>query len=106
MRRLAEGDISAAWEEIVVRLTDFGEEPNAAATPTELAATVDAAMKPLASVYSRSVYGSSDQLSEEQADTARQSMYLTSDRFVMRYSALERFRSYYRLGSLTRRFRS
>jgi len=106
MRRLADGDISAAWEEIVVKLTDFGEAPNPAATPTEVAGDVDDAMKPLASVYSRSVYGSADQLSTEQTDTARQSMHLTSDRFAMRYSAIERFRSYYRLGSLRRRFRS
>jgi len=106
MRRLADGDISAAWEEIVVKLTDFGEEPDPAATPTEVAATVDDAMKPLASVYSRSVYGGADLLSSAQTDTARQSMQLTSDRFAMRYSALERFRSYYRLGSLRRRFRS
>ena len=105
MRRLADGDVSAAWEEIVVKLTDFGAEPDPAATPIEVAATVDDAMKPLASVYSRSVYGSEDHVSDAQADTARQSMQLTSDRFVMRYSAIERFRSYYRLGSLTRRFR-
>ncbi len=39
MRRFEDGDISAAWEEIVVKLTDFGEEPNPAATPTEVAAT-------------------------------------------------------------------
>jgi hypothetical protein len=106
MRRLEDGDISAAWEEIVVKLTDFGEEPDPAATPAEVAARVDDAMKPLASMYGRSVYGSADRLSTEQTDTARQSMQLTSDRFAMRYSAIERFRSYYRLGSLRRRFRS
>jgi hypothetical protein len=105
MRRLDDGDITAAWEEIVVKLTDFGEEPDPAATPTEVAATVDDAMKLLASVYSRSVYGSAGRLSREQTDTARRSMQLTSDRFVLRYSRIERFRSYYRLGSLTRRFR-
>jgi len=106
MRRLDDGDISAAWEEIVVKLTDFGEEPDPSATPTEVAATVDDAMKPLASVYSRSVYGNANLLSNAQTDTARQSMQATSDRFAMRYSAMERFRSYYRLGSLRRRFRS
>jgi transglutaminase-like putative cysteine protease len=106
MRRLEDGDISAAWEEIVVRLTDFGEEPDPAATPSQLAARVDDAMKPLASVYSRSVYGGSVPLSKAQTDTARRSMQLTSDRFVMRYSPIERLRSYYRLGSLRRRFRA
>ena len=71
MRRLEDGDISAAWEEIVVRLTDFGEEPDPAATPSQLAAHVDDAMKPLAAVYSRSVYGGPVELSKAQADTAR-----------------------------------
>ena len=106
MRRLEDGDISAAWEEIIVKLTDFGEEPDPAATPAEVAARVDDAMKPLASVYSRSVYGGAGGLSTAQADAARQSMQLTSDRFAMKYSPIERFRSYYRLGSLRRRFRS
>jgi hypothetical protein len=105
MRRLDDGDISAAWEEIVVRLTDFGVEPDPAATPTEVAESVDHVMKPLASVYSRSIYGSAGRLSSEHTDTARQSMQLTSDRFVMSHSTIERFLSYYRLASLRRRFR-
>ncbi len=105
MRRLADGDISAAWEEIVVRLTDFGEEPDPAATPLEVAATVDDAMKPLASVYSRSVYGRSEEISSDHTDAARRSMQITSDRLSTRYSPLERLRSHYRMGSLMRRFR-
>ncbi len=105
MRRLAEGDVSAAWEEIVVRLTDLSEEPDPASTPDELAVRVDAAMVPLASVYTRSVYGGSDTASDEQVETARRSMELTGERFIIRYSRMERTRSLYRLGSLRRRFR-
>ncbi len=106
MRRLANGDIAAAWEEIVVRLTDFGEEPDPAATPLEVATVVDDAMKPLASVYSRSVYGKATEVSTDNADAARRSMQMTNDRLTTRYSSLERLRSQYRLGSLMRRFRS
>ena len=106
MRRLDEGDITAAWEEIVVRLTDFGEEPDAAATPLEVAEAVDDALRPLASVYSRSVYGRTIDVSADNADAARRSMQITSDRLATRYSPVERLRSRYRLGSLIRRFRS
>jgi len=105
MRRLAEGDVSAAWEEIVVRLTDLSEEPDPASTPDELAARVDAAMVPLATVYTRSVYGGTDTVSDEQVETARRSMELTGERLTTRYSPIERTRSLYRLGSLRRRFR-
>ncbi|MEN8112952.1 MAG: transglutaminaseTgpA domain-containing protein [Actinomycetota bacterium] len=105
MQRLADGDITAAWEEIVVRLTDLGEEPDAAATPVELADHVDDAMTPLAAVYSRSVYGSSNVLMEPDVDAARQSMELTSDRLSTRYSTLEQLRARFRLASLRRRFR-
>ncbi len=105
MRRLADGDISAAWEEIVVRLTDLAEEPDPSSTPDEVAVRVDDAMIPLATVYTRSVYGSIGTLPAEQVDIARRSMELTTDRLATRYSPMERTRSYYRLGSLRRRFR-
>ncbi len=105
MRRLSEGDISAAWEEIVVRLTDLSEEPDPASTPDELAARVDGAMAPLATVYTRSVYGGAETVSDEQVEIARRSMELTGERLTTRYSPMERTRSLYRLGSLRRRFR-
>ena len=56
MRRLLAGDISAAWEEIVVRLTDFGEAPDPTLTPREIADGIDESMEPLAQVYSRATY--------------------------------------------------
>jgi len=105
MRRLADGDVSAAWEEIVVRLTDLSEEPDPSATPDEVATRVDDAMVPLAAVYTRSVYGSSGTLPEEQVEIARRSMVLTTERLATRYSPMERTRSHYRLGSLRRRFK-
>lgn len=106
MRRLSGGDISAAWEEIVVRLTDLSEEPDPAATPSEVAAGVDDAMVPLATVYTRSVYGAADAMTGDHIAAARRSMELTGERLSARYSPVERARSLYRLGSLRRRFRS
>jgi len=105
MRRLSDGDISAAWEEIVVRLTDFGIEPDPASTPIEVATDVDESMVPLAVVYSRSVYGNADASVGSHVDVARRSMEMTGDRLTTRYSPMERLRSRYRLRSLLRRFR-
>ena len=105
MRRLADGDIGAAWEEIVVRLTDFGDEPSPTATPAEVAIDVDVAMRPLASVYGRSVYGVPGSTTEADANAARRSMQTTRDRLSMRYSGAERFRSQFRVRSLLRGFR-
>jgi hypothetical protein len=100
MRRLARGDISAAWEDIVVRLSDLGMETSPARTPVEVAAGVDDAMGTLAAVYSRSIYGQSAQVSDEHVTAARRSMEATNDQISTRYSSMERLRSQYRLRSL------
>jgi transglutaminase-like putative cysteine protease len=55
--RLRNGDITAAWDEIVDRLTDLGMHVPASLTPVELARTTDKALLPLAYSYSATVYG-------------------------------------------------
>ncbi len=57
MRRLARGDITAAWEDITDRLTDLGESVDPAATPYETAESFDQAFVPLAHSYGDAVYG-------------------------------------------------
>ena len=57
LNRVRDGDISAAWEEIVDRLTDLGRVPSAASTPIEVARDNDPALMPLAMSYSASIYG-------------------------------------------------
>ena len=57
LKRVREGDISAAWEEIVDRLIDLGRVPSAASTPIEVARDNDPALMPLAMSYSASIYG-------------------------------------------------
>jgi transglutaminase-like putative cysteine protease len=57
LRALAAGDVSAAWREIVDRLSDLGEEPPPASTPDEVARATDPAMSPLARAYGESIYG-------------------------------------------------
>lgn len=55
--RIASGDITAAWEEIVDRLSDLGSGPRASQTPIEFATSLDPSLMPLASAYSATVYG-------------------------------------------------
>jgi hypothetical protein len=64
MRRLAEGDITAAWDEIVDRLTDLRSPVPAHQTPLEFARATDRSLVPLASSYSAAVYGSRTGLGE------------------------------------------
>jgi len=105
IRRLRSGDISAAWEEIVARLEDFGSPPHSADTPTEAAAKVDAVMAPLAIAYSRSLYGPSSPASDELVRTATISMEQTTNSIVARHSLWERMRAGYRIKSLMPRRR-
>jgi hypothetical protein len=64
IRRLAEGDITAAWDEIVDRLTDLRSPVPAHQTPLEFARATDRSLVPLASSYSAAVYGSRTGLGE------------------------------------------
>lgn len=57
-RRLAaSGDVSAAWEEIVDRLSDMGSGPAPDRTPVEFAGETSPDLLPLAYAYSAAVYG-------------------------------------------------
>lgn len=57
VRQIREGDITAAWDEIVDRLADLGEPVSPSLTPMEVARATDPAMLSLASGYSAAVYG-------------------------------------------------
>ena len=102
MRRLEDGDITAAWEDIVARLTDFGEAPDPAATPAEVAATVDRAMTPLASVYGRSIYGE-EMAGAREIHAATESLARTRASLTTRFSASQRLVAWYRVRSLVPR---
>jgi hypothetical protein len=99
MRRFESGDISAAWKEIVDRLTDLGDGPTPTVTPMEFAERTDPVMRPLASAYGAAVYGPSPgDLST--VDVAGRSLEDTEDRLVSRYSMGQRIAAQYRLASL------
>jgi transglutaminase-like putative cysteine protease len=57
IRRLVDGDITAAWDEIVDRLADLGSPVPSYQTPLEFARGTDRALVPLASSYSAAIYG-------------------------------------------------
>lgn len=100
MKRLQHGDITAAWEEIVARLTDLGEAPDPAKTPAEVANGVDLAMRPLAGVYGKAIYGAPGTAGDGDVDVARTALVRTSERLSTRYPRGRRIVAWYRLGSL------
>lgn len=100
MRRLAHGDVSAAWEEVVARLADLDHAVDAAATPLEVASSVDTALDTLASVYTKSVYGAEQGVSTGELEAATRSMTVTTDRLTEHLSRSERVRAQYRLRSV------
>lgn len=57
LARLRQGDITAAWDEIVDRLTDLGQPVPAHETPMEFAHRTDDSLVSLATRYSAAVYG-------------------------------------------------
>jgi transglutaminase-like putative cysteine protease len=106
MRRLLHGDIAAAWQEIVDRLTDLGAGPRASDTPREFADATEAAMEPLAEVYAETLYAPEvDWVAHGQrVSVATRSLDETVGRLGTRFSKLERVASWYRLRSLTPRW--
>lgn len=65
LARVRKGDIIAAWDEIVDRLTDLGVEVSPSLTPVEVARSTDHALLPLAHSYSSTVYGGRTGQAEE-----------------------------------------
>jgi hypothetical protein len=57
LKTIRNGDITAAWEEIVDQLTDLGETVPGHMTPLEFATETDPALLSLAVNYSASIYG-------------------------------------------------
>lgn len=104
-RRLAEGDISAAWEDITDRLTDLGDPFSPTATPVEAASAYDEAFVPLARTYGDSLYGEKPTTAAviERATAAheRAEQHLTT-----RYSRTQRLLAAYRPTTLMKRLKN
>lgn len=100
LRRLSTGDIAAAWQELVDRLTDLGDPPSPTTTPLEIARATDPVMTPLAGVYAEAIYGPSGQVTARSLAIATRAFEDTEGRLVGRYSTARRAWSRYRLTSL------
>jgi transglutaminase-like putative cysteine protease len=98
--RLRDGDITAAWEDIVARLDDLGETIDATATPHEVAESIDPAMRPLATVYGRAIYGPEGSVNDAHIATATRALEDTTMRLATRYSQARRTMAWYRMRSL------
>jgi transglutaminase-like putative cysteine protease len=103
-KRLARGDIGAAWEDITDRLSDLGETVDAAATPLEMAESIDDVLVPLAHSYGDALYGeknASTTVIEHATDAhARADRHLAT-----KYSKYQRFKAVYKSTRLRRRIR-
>ena len=100
LRRFADGDITAAWDEIVTRLSDLGDAPHSGLTPLEVAERTDRVMVPLASVYTQSVFAENRVVDGTQVAVADDAFHATEATFGMRYSPARRVWSWYKLRSL------
>ena len=104
LRRLCLGDISAAWEEIVLRLDDLGTPPSPADTPAEVASKVGPVMAPLAVVYTRSVYGETSTVPADLVIAATTSLARTEQRLAQCHTRARRLVASYRIRTLLPRW--
>jgi hypothetical protein len=102
-RRLAQGDIEAAWADITSRLADLGETIDPAHTPLEAAAEIDDAFVPLARTYGDTIYGNHD-VSLAVVDRAGDEQLQAKQHISTRYSRFERVRAAYRPTKLIDRY--
>lgn len=102
-RRLARGDIEAAWADITGRLADLGETIDPARTPLETASDIDDAFVPLARTYGDTIYGDHD-VSTAVIDRATDEQLMAHEHISTRYSSLERLRAAYRPTKLIDRY--
>lgn len=94
LARVREGDITAAWDEIVDRLDDLGHPLTSSMTPIEAARSTDPALMPLAVSYSSTVYGN-------RRGQARESDLLEAEWWIDRtYDSPERIKAAMSLRSI------
>jgi hypothetical protein len=77
LKTIRNGDITAAWDEIVDKLTDLGETVHPSKTPMEFAAETDPALLSLAVNYSAAIYGA-------QTGEAKESDLLEVEGWILR----------------------
>lgn len=100
MRRLKEGDITGAWDEIVDRLTDLGRPPTPDQTHAEVASSVHRSLVPLARNVTEAVYGPDRPMPLVKVEQAAGSFEQTESYLRDIYRPFDRLMSWLRLRSL------
>jgi len=106
IERLKEGYVSAAWNELIDRLSDLGTRPAPSLTPLEFAGSVHQSMIPLADGVTATRFGRSERLDGSKLATATRSFLDTEAYLKTVYPVGVRIRARMRLRSLFRRVRS
>jgi transglutaminase-like putative cysteine protease len=100
LKRLREGDITGAWDEIVDRLTDLGHPPTPDQTHREVGISVHRSLAPLARNMSETLYGPARPLQATQVEQAIQSFGETENYLRDLYGPFDRLKARLRLRSL------
>ncbi|MDH5373026.1 MAG: DUF3488 and transglutaminase-like domain-containing protein [Acidimicrobiia bacterium] len=103
LRRLRTGDISAAWDEIVDRLTDLRYDVSEWKTPSEIAVTTEPSLTALAAVYGEIVYGPPRPLGRRQLEIGTASFESAESILRHRHSTWQLVRSWFTPASLRRK---
>jgi len=106
LRRLKSGDISAAWDEVVDRLTDLRYDVSEWKTPAEIAVTTEPSLTALAAVYGETVYGPDRKLGRRQIEIGAASFASAETVLRHRHSRWQLFRSWLTPSSLRRQGKS
>ncbi len=101
VRRLEDGDISAAWEEIVAQLLDRGFSVPVDETPREIAEGTVLDLRPLAHTYAKSVYAPAGTVSPQDQVTAKASFDATERRLRQDATTAQRWGVWWSLRSMT-----
>jgi len=106
LARFRKGDISSAWNEIIDRISDFGNASSPSWTPLEVAASVHHSMGPLADAVTTQLFGPRKRLDDRLVDRAAASFVETETYLRTIHPIGDRIRARMRLKSLLRRWRT
>jgi transglutaminase-like putative cysteine protease len=103
LRRLEKGDITAAWDEVVDRLSDLRYDVSEWKTPAEIASTTEPSLTALAAVYGETVYGPPRTLGNRQIEIGTASFRSAESVLRHRHTRWQLMRSWLRPNSLRRK---
>ncbi len=97
LKVIQEGDVTAAWDEIVDQLSDLGEVIPEYQTPIEFALEKDRTLVPVATAYGAAIYGG------KAGEGSEDDFLAVEDWIRMRYESGRRMRARFNPGSVIKR---